>query len=142
MLKTPLLPHRFRRIGWVLLAPATLLGIALQWCDFSPEQLASPLARWSPWLNNVALVGILAGLLMVACSREPVEDEMIARIRLNALLAALYVHTAVVIVAALTVYGLDFFYVMVYNLFTLPLLFAAIYGWQLQRIRKEAGDDE
>ena len=31
---------------------------------------------------------------------------------------------------------------MVYNLFTLPLLFTAIYRWQLRRMRKEAGDEE
>lgn len=158
MLKNLLLPHGFQKIGWALLIPSLLLGIYLLFNGLDTSSLAAMIERVvrsgreadiealgngvEPWLNNFLIVALLLGPLFIACSRERVEDEMIDRIRLNALLTALYVDTTVVIVAALAVYGLAFIDLMIYNLFTLPLLFAAIYRWQLRRMRKEAGDEE
>ena len=74
--------------------------------------------------------------------RERIEDEGIGRIRLNALLAALYANCAAVAAAALVTYGAAFLDIMIYNLFTLPLLFLLIFRWQLRRYTKEAADEE
>ncbi|WP_418983306.1 hypothetical protein [Alistipes sp.] len=156
-----LLPHAFQKIGWILLVPTLLVGLVvlLQGGDTSElvEKIGRVLAGGAtspaenvsrivngvvPWLNNVLIVGIIAGSLFVACSRERIEDEMIGRIRLNALLLALYVNFAIVILAALLVYDLDFIDVMVYNLFTLPLLFLAVFRGRLWRLRKEVRDEE
>lgn len=158
MRKNLLLPPVFRKIGWALLIPSLPLGIYLLHNDCNTSGLAGAIGRIiragsevrveaigngiEPWLNNLLIVALLLGPLFIACSRERVEDEMIGRIRLNALLTALYANTAIVIVAALTLYGLAFLDLMICNLFTLPLLFAAIYCWQLRRIRKEAGNEE
>ena len=84
----------------------------------------------------------IAGTLLIACSRERIEDEGIGRIRLNALLAALYANCAAVAAAALVTYGAEFLDIMIYNLFTLPLLFLLIFRWQLRRYAKEAADEE
>lgn len=92
--------------------------------------------------NNAVIVGLLAGTLLIACSRERIEDEGIGRIRLNALLAALYANCAAVAAAALVTYGAAFLDIMIYNLFTLPLLFLLIFRWQLRRYAKEAADEE
>ena len=92
--------------------------------------------------NNAVIVGLLAGTLLIACSRERIEDEGIGRIRLNALLAALYANCAAVAAAALVTYGAEFLDIMIYNLFTLPLLFLLIFRWQLRRYAKEAADEE
>lgn len=46
------------------------------------------------------------------------------------------------IVAALCVYGLDFLDVLVYNLFTLPLLFLMIYKGMLWKENRAANDEE
>ncbi len=137
-----------QRIGWVLLGPSALLGIVLMLDDFNLEWLCTAVSRRLPdfpimeTLNNIALIGTLVSLLFIVCSRERVEDEMIGRMRLNALLAALYVNTAFIIAAALTTYGLKFLNIMVYNLFTMPVIFLVIYRWQLWRARKEAVDEE
>lgn len=142
MYKTLLLPHALKKIGWGLLVPALLLGalIALNQFDGLPGIPAS--ASWAATLNNCAIIGILVGALLVTCSRERIEDEMIARIRLNALLVALYANTAVSVVAALAAYGFSFLNFMIYNLFTLPLLFLVLFYGQLWRLRKEAGDEK
>ena len=94
------------------------------------------------WLNNLLIIGILCGSLFITCSREKVEDEMIARIRLDALLFALYANTAVIVVAALAAYGLAFVDVMIYNLFTLPLLFLVILRYRLWRLKKATRNEE
>ncbi|MDE6865183.1 MAG: hypothetical protein K2I97_03020, partial [Alistipes sp.] len=94
------------------------------------------------WLNNLLIIGILCGSLFITCSREKVEDEMIARIRLDALLFALYANTAVIVVAALATYGLAFVDVMIYNLFTLPLLFLVILRYRLWRLKKATRNEE
>lgn len=158
MKKTLLLPHGFRRIGWIILIPTLLLGILMFIDDFNgvptffcPDVPMNVYDRGyilchsettTSVLNNIALIGIVLGSLFVACSRERVEDELIGHIRLDALLLALYVNIGVIIVAALAVYDIEFLNVMVYNLCSLPLLFLAIFRWKLWRLRKEASNEE
>lgn len=88
------------------------------------------------------IVGVIAGSIFVTCSRERFEDEMIGHIRLNALLLSLYVNFTVEIVAALCVQGLDFIDAPVSNLFTLPVLFLAVFRWRLWQLRNALKDDE
>lgn len=155
MKKEMLLPYGFKKIGWAILIPTLLLGILMLIDGFNgfPSFLLSdnadtPVYRFldSPAmvcaLNNIALIGICVGGILVACSRERIEDEMISRIRLNALLTALYVNYALLILAALCVYDEHFLNIMVYNLFTMLLIFLAVFRFRLWRLKKEAGDEE
>lgn len=162
MKKDLLLPRRFKTIGWIIFLPTLLLGLYLVFNGMDTSDLAELIAEAvdrgsmaptveavrrigngiEPWLNNVLIIGIIAGSLMITCSRERFEDEMIRHIRLNALLVALYVNFGVVIVAALCVYGLDFLDVLIYNLFTLPVIFLALFRWRLWRLRKTLKDEE
>ena len=61
---------------------------------------------------------------------------MITHIRQQALLIALYINSAILIVTSLMFYQLDFLYVMCYNMFTLPLIFMAIYLWKMYQLKK------
>ena len=140
MTKELLLPHSFKKIGWVILIPTLLLGVLMLIDGFNGyptylmpaqgtacyETLCS--ATTGRALNNIALVGICIGGIFVACSRERIEDEMISRIRLNALLTALYV--------------LSFLYVMIYNLLTMLLIFLAVFRWKLWRLKHAVADEE
>lgn len=148
-----LLPFGFKRVGWVILVPAVLLGLAiwLNGLNGLPEWICPEDSSTGRLLhtetagrvfNNIALIGVWIGALFVACSRERIEDEMISRIRLNALLAALYVQTGLMVVIALAVYDIAYLEVMVANLVALPLIFLTIQRLMLRRIRKEAGDEE
>lgn len=162
MKKDLLLPHRFQKIGWIIFIPTLLLGIlTIIWGQGTSglvemfakiieqgrmvptaESISQIANGVEPWLNNVIIVGILTGSIFITCSRERVEDEMIGRIRLNALLLALYTNFTIVIIAALTVYELRFVDVMIYNLFTLPLLFLIIYKVMLWRLKHSLSDEE
>ncbi len=134
-----LLPYRFKKIGWAIFIPTLLLGIVVAFQGFDTTGLSQNLETW---LNNLLIIGILCGSLFITCSREKIEDEMIARIRLEALLFALYANTAVIVVSALATYGLAFVDVMVYNLFTLPLLFLVILRYRLWRLKKTIRNEE
>lgn len=148
-----LLPFGFKRAGWVILVPALLLGLAMWFDGFDglPELICPEDSSVGRLLrtetadhifHNFALIGVWIGALFVACSRERIEDEMICRIRLNALLAALYVQAGLMVVVALVVYDIAYWEVMVVNLVSMPLVFLVIQRLMLWRMRKEAGDEE
>ena len=75
----------------MLFLPTLLLGLLMAVDGFNgfPSFLRSgPYSESAARIwNNIVLVGILLGVLFICCSRERVEDELIGRIRLNALLA-------------------------------------------------------
>ncbi|WP_417014813.1 hypothetical protein [Alistipes sp.] len=143
-----LLPHPFQRIGWIVFLPTALLGLLMAIDGFNgfPSFLLADGVTTSPTLdaacNNIALIGVLLGSLLITCSRERIEDELIARIRLNALLAALYATIGIAVVAALMLYDLAYLYFMIFNLCLLPVLFLVIERAMLWRLRKEASHEE
>ena len=148
MNKILLLPYSFKRIGWVLFIPTALLGLLMAIDGFNgfptfllPDSAAGSetLARVS---NNVVLIGVLLGTLLITCSRERIEDELITRIRLNALLTALYINILATVIATLALYGFDYLNVMVVNLVSLPVLFLVIERVMLWRLGKEAAHEE
>lgn len=154
MKKDLLLPYGLKKIGWIVLIPTLLLGILMLIDNFNGyptyllpaegtacyETLSS--GTLGRALNNIALVGICIGGILVACSRERIEDEMISHIRLNALLTALYINYALLIAAALCTYDVKFFYIMIYNLLTMLLIFLAVFRWKLWRLKRSAADEE
>jgi hypothetical protein len=131
-MKTLLFPHRFQKVGWVIFALAAALGIYILVTGFDT----------TPTMNNIAIIGITVGGILATCSKEKIEDEMISHIRLNSLLVALYINYAVLIVASLLVYDLDFLQVMIYQMFTILLVFMVVFRYQVWRLQKGAGDEE
>ncbi|MEG1621998.1 MAG: hypothetical protein RR330_01350 [Alistipes sp.] len=137
MMKNLLFPHSFKKAGWVIFIPTFLLGavIVFNLIDWHNSHLES-------LLNNIALIGSIIGAIFIVCSKEKIEDEMIASIRLNSLLTALYINYALLIIAALFFYDLDFFGIMVYNLITVLLLFLVLYQGCLWYARKNLKNEE
>lgn len=79
--------------------------------------------------DEVAAIGVILGLLFIAFSREKVEDEMIGQLRLEALQWSVYANYLILMIAILTVYDEAFFSVMVYNMFTVLLVFIIRFRW-------------
>ena len=131
-MKTLLFPHSFKRIGWLIFAISAAIGAYIWFADYTDSYL----------LNNIAIIGISIGAILSTCSREKVEDEMIQQIRLNSLLIALYINYAILIVCSLTIYDLDFLNVMLYNMFTILLIFMAVYHWKIWRTKKGVEDEQ
>ena len=104
MKTTLLLPNGFKKIGWAIFVPAFLLGCSI--CFFGEN-----FDRWlfrETVMNNIAIIGTVVGALFIGFSREKIEDEMIQHIRLNALMAAMWINYLLLIVVSLSIYNINY----------------------------------
>ncbi len=140
-MKTKLLfPHSCRVIGWFLFVAGILFTMSIltthyepTWLEFRVPVLAGDeifgtdrtwfTTRKNNLADELASLLFLVGGLLVAFSREKTEDEYIARIRLESLVWATYVNYGLLLFAILFVYDMSFYYVMLFNLFTLLIFF-------------------
>jgi hypothetical protein len=154
MKNTLMLPSRFRLVGLALAIPGLAVGMAFLFFDWEPAFLDVHLPKWinligdkgflADTANNltdeIALTLAVAGLLIVAFSRELVEDEFIQATRLKSLQWAVLVNTILLLIACWLVYGMQFFTVLVFNALTVLLIFNLRFRWVLFRQQqKEEG---
>lgn len=147
-----LFPHRFKLIGWILFVPAVILGLLITLFDYTPvEWNATVFAIYDGGLfeankvmtlvkNNVfdEIVGVVAivGGVLAAFSKEKDEDEYIAQIRLESLLWATYINYGFLLFSILFIYGLGFYQIMIFNMFTLLFIFLVRFNFILYRSSK------
>ena len=140
MLKQILLPNRFKLIGWILLVPSTILGFMLMLSDlesklkinskvfalYNDEIMGSGRHTGiiSTDITNT-LVGVffILGAMMVGFSKEKKEDEYVANLRLSSLMWAVWVNYLLLLLSFIFIYGMGFFHVMIYNMFTVLIIF-------------------
>lgn len=160
-----LLPNRFKTIGWFILIPATIAGIFLMATEYEANWLTTKVfAIFNDDLffgNNESigaskyftiittdvtntLVGILfiVGGIMVSFAKEKKEDEFIANLRLTSLMWSVWVNYALLLLCLIFVWGLAFFNVMVYNMFTILIIFIIRFNYILYRNAKSMADDK
>ncbi len=140
MLTKILLPHRFQKIGWILMLPFAALLIANTYLDFNFSALEFAIRESAlfegakeNFTNEAAMIGVFVGLFFIAFSREKEEDEYIQKLRLDSLLLACYVHTFILIVGTLLFYGFGYLEFMGYNMFTIQVLFVGRFRWVLYK---------
>ncbi|MBS0026302.1 hypothetical protein ACTJJ0_08005 [Chitinophaga sp. 22321] len=121
-----LLPHAYKKIGGILLLLfiafylVLQLGFNIKWLDANNSTLSI-----DGYTDEVVVTGLIISLLMIAFSKEKNEDEFIATVRLESLQWGIYISYGLLVVATWSFYGLNYFSVMVYNMFT-PLIFFII----------------
>jgi hypothetical protein len=100
-----------------------------------------PINKWMVVENNFTqeLAGILfiVSALMVAFSKEKIEDEYIAKIRMESLLWATYTTFAIQIFCLLFFYDFTFLYSMIVNMFTLLIVFIIRYNFIIYRSKSQ-----
>ncbi|SOD78097.1 hypothetical protein [Spirosoma fluviale] len=145
-----LFPHRFRLIGWLIFVPFTALGVANLYADFNlfarliSKEFGAPVMKSTDvvsysfgfmdnFTDEIAAIGVIVGLLFIAFSREKIEDEMISQLRLEALQWSVYANYIILTIAILTVYEGAFLDVMMYNMFTVLLVFIIRFRWLIHR---------
>ena len=72
-------------------------------------------------------------LILIAFSKEKTEDEMIGQLRLESLQWSVYANYLVLALAIMLVYDSAFFNVLVYNMFTMLVVFIARFRWLIYR---------
>ena len=157
-MKWLLLPNKYKKVGWVLLLPATLMGIILMIKGFEGIELnGKALALWhteifgerhfvqiieTNLINTIVGIFFIIGGLFVCFSKEKVEDEYISNLRLNSLQWAVIVNYLLLLLGFIFVYGTAFFNVMVYNMFTILIIFIVRFNYVLYAGSKSRLNEE
>ncbi|MEO6583075.1 MAG: hypothetical protein ABIO05_02055 [Ferruginibacter sp.] len=153
-----LLPNKFKLIGWCLLIPATILGIYLHVTgfenfpintktfaiynqEFLGKSQAFSLIKTNITITIVGLAFII-GAMFVGFAKEKREDEFIAKVRLSSLLWAVWVNYILLFLSFLLVYGLAFLDVMMYNMFTVLIIFIVRFNYILYKNSKAVSDEK
>jgi len=153
-----LLPNRYKKVGWLILIPATIFGIILIFTGFDTMTFTAPVfAIFSSEIlkgshsfgfihtditNTVTGVLFIVGALLVGFSKERTEDEFISNLRLSSLLWAVFVNTILLLFCFLFIYGTAFLSVMLYNMFTVLIIFIARFNYVLYRNNKFLTDEK
>jgi len=145
-----LLPNKLKKVGWIMLAISILIWSYVTFVvqDDLPflettvfafigsEFLKSEVSYFAFIKANITftLIGslFLIGGLLVVFSKEKIEDEYISKLRLQAFQWAFLINYIILLLLFLFVYGMEFFYVMVYNMFTMLVLFIIRFQYLLQ----------
>ena len=153
-----LLPNRFKRIGWIILIPITIIGIVLIATDglnlglnakvfalVNTEFLSK--SQFFTFIKTDltgTIVGILfiVGAILVGFSKEKNEDEYIGNLRQSSLLWAVLINYILLIFCLAFIYGSAFFSVMLYNMFTILIIFIARFNYILYRNSKYITDEK
>ena len=135
-----LLPHGLKMPGWAVFVPSVIFGVLVQHFGyeipgFSIAVDSSVLVSGVPLENNLtnelAAMLILVSGFFIAFSKESIEDERVSQVRLESLQWSVYLNYALILISLLVVYEEDFFYVMIYNLFTILLFFIVRFNFML-----------
>lgn len=151
---TYLFPNKCKKIGWAILLPSVVLGLFTAFSDFEPSFLDFNFNTFlhgkfnedfnifsrhaNNLLNEILGILIIFGALLVAFSKEKIEDEFISKIRLESLVWGVYLNYAILLIAIIFIYDLAFIWVMIFNMFTILLFFIMRFHWQIYKLRNSS----
>ncbi|OBX25740.1 hypothetical protein LX77_02839 [Gelidibacter algens] len=153
-----LFPNRFKQIGWFMLIPSAIIGLVTLIYEYEPNFLDYdvPAIFIDELLGNKQLFGmvsnnilneifgvlIIISSLLVAFSKEKLEDEYISKIRLESLVWAVYVNYGILLFSFLFIFDFSFLWVMIFNMYTVLLFFIVRFNWQISKLKKSASYEE
>lgn len=137
-----LLPFKVKQVGWIILLPAVFLGIMVLYFEFAipgfviTVPYGTTILSGKPLSNNltdelVAII-VMVALALIAFSEENKEDEWVTKIRLESLQWSIYANYILLIFAILFVYDIYFFEALVYNMYTILILFILRFNYMLR----------
>nr|WP_299415854.1 hypothetical protein [uncultured Emticicia sp.] len=137
-----LFPHRFKLIGWIIAIPSIILGLFILIDDlrfdfltvklpfkyFFADEFLSSDEKGNEFsifnfTDEIATIGSIVGLLLIAFSKVKYEDEYVSKLRLESLQWAVYVNFFLLIMSTILIHGMSYYSVIVYNMFTPLIIF-------------------
>lgn len=143
-----LFPHSWKKWGWILTIlglipgiPSTFFGYELPVFEIQQKNSGTVSGLFSNWppdnlSNTIAGILLIIGLILVSFSKVKIEDEFSIRIRLESLQWAVYINYGLLLLAFIFVYGFNFLDVMVYNMFTILIIFIIRFHWIIYRQKR------
>jgi hypothetical protein len=142
-----LIPGKYKVIGWIIFILSACLGIATLYWEYKIPGFALPVKNPELFAdynltNEFALAGLLIGLMMISFAKEKMEDEYLTLIRLKCWQWSVLISFGVLFILNFVLYGTAFYSFLVYNMFTVPLIFIAKFNFSLYLLRREREEDE
>lgn len=157
-----LLPVRYNLWGWILFIPFSILGIVALFTEIElsfldakvPSMFHKEISLFSNsnsstddgfqlfamvennLTNELLAILILLGCVFLTFSKQKDEDEFISQKRLESLLWATFVNAVLLLLSIVLFYDLNFFNVMVFNLYSLFILFIFHFNISMRNIKK------
>lgn len=98
------------------------VNLSIDITSFSENYLSISSNSFEILINDIVIVGTIISLMLIAFSKEKMEDEYVSTLRLESLQWAIYCNFALLIIFTVLINGIDFFTISIYNMFT-PLFF-------------------
>ena len=131
-----LLPNYCKIIGKVITGLLLPLFIITIIGDTGVEWTKPLLELFGDFTYPITTMALMFGLLLVAFSREKLEDEYIAKIRSNSLVFAVISQNVIVILGTATIYNFEFFTFATIAQITTLLIFIIKFRIALSRFNK------
>ncbi len=153
-----LIPHRYKVLGWILFIPSLIIAFLTILYEWTPplftfktftlahdeifgKDIYFGIIETNMFAEIIGLLAIIGGLI-VAFAKTKQEDELIQSMRLRSLVWATYINYAVLFIAIAFVFGIAFFWVLIFNMFTLLLLFIARFHYSIYRLNTQVRHEE
>lgn len=146
-----LLNSKYKKIGWIVLIPSIIIGLICLTLNIEPSFLDwnVPTIVTKELLGDTIIFGIIKNnvlneffgiliiisSLVVAFSKEKEEDEFILKIRLESLVWAIFINYTILLISLLFIFDLTFLWVMIYNMFTVLIVFIIRFQWQIFKLK-------
>ena len=158
-MKTKILfPNSFKKVGWVLFSFGAFFGVLYLFYEnelsifnfkvfaVAEQQLFSDTGFFKVIMDNVlselASLLLILGAILISFSREKLEDEFISKIRLDSLVWATYVNYLILAISIIFIYTLAFYWVLIFNMFTLLFFFLIRFNWVLLKSKVQLSNEE
>lgn len=122
-----LLPNKYKKFGWSLFSLGIITGGILQISDGKTDIFDIGLINdlGFEFLDEIISILIIIGGMLVVFTKEKIEDEFIHKLRHESLVWAIILNYVILLLTIVFVYEMNFFMVLVYNMFT-PIIFFII----------------
>lgn len=154
-----LFPNQFKTLGWIFFIPCLVLSILLSLFDIDTEKYLNVQVAaiyldeffgnkqyFQIIKNNIVdellVLGLIIGGILVGFSKLKVEDEMISKIRYESMVWAIYLNYVLIILFTIFTYGVSYLAILMYNTFTLLLFFIIRFHYMIYKLNKANKDDE
>ena len=136
MISKYLLPHRLRNIGYILTLISSILGAMYLFWDIDPkcffigeknDLLGGEylfLRKSINFYDELLCIMLVIGQILIAFSKEKIEDEYTQYLRLDAFLWSVYANAILIIINSILFY--DFLYISIMAIQMFSFLFIYI----------------
>jgi hypothetical protein len=152
-----LFPYKFNRIGWILLCLSILLALFIGidgeskvlnhvpvFCIYDSGVIFQDPAIKNPIMGfkyddirfELIITLFILGCMFIGFSKLKSEDEFTIKLRLEALLWAVYINFAIFLLSVIFIYGMVFIQIPLFSSLAFLVLFIARFNYVLYQSKK------